>query len=99
MDNSIVDYSSAARESIFDVRLISPISGLQFLGRVAVLYNNIWGTVCDYSFDYNAANVICYMLNYTWAACSAGNAQFGRGSGEFYYLLHIYYIMNLTRQI
>ena len=75
--------SSAVEESAFDVRLISPISTYNFLGRVEVKYNNIWGTVCDNNFDFNAANVICNMLNYTRSICTSTNARMGRGSGVF----------------
>ena len=83
-------YTSAARESIFDVRLISPISSLNFLGRVEVLYNNTWGTVCDNSFDDYSANVICHMLNYSQAVCYSAGSQMGEGSGKFDFTLSIH---------
>ena len=84
MYNNDIYYSSAVRESMFAVRLISPFSGFNFLGRVEVNYNNVWGTVCDNRFNYNAANIVCQLLNYTRAACTIGNARLGRGDiGEF----------------
>lgn len=65
------------------VRLISPNPRYEFLGRVEVLHNNIWGTVCDDRFGYNEANVVCQMLNYTRGAiCSVGYGRLGRGTGS-----------------
>ena len=66
------------------MRLISPIEGLNYLGRVEVRYNGTWGTVCD-SLDYSATNVICAMLNFSGAVCTSRNARMGRGSGELYF--------------
>ena len=68
--------------SIFGVRLISPVTGMNFLGRVEVRYNNVWGMVCDNAFGISDANVICNMLNYTRAASAVSNARLGRGSGN-----------------
>ena len=66
------------------MRLISPIGGLNYLGRVEVRYNDTWGTVCD-SLDYSAINVICAMLNFRGTVCWFPNALMGRGSGELYF--------------
>lgn len=57
------------------------------MGRVEVYYQNIWGTVCDNSYDLTDANVICNMLNFTRAACAISNGRIGRGSGKEYLIL------------
>lgn len=46
--------------SLSVVRLV----GSPTRGRVEVLYNNVWGTVCDDSFDTVDGLVVCRMLGY-----------------------------------
>ena len=43
-----------------DVRLIG--SSLRHEGRLEVKYGEVWGTVCNYLFDYIDARVVCRSL-------------------------------------
>ena len=69
------------RVSLLKVRLVPPQSGLDFLGRLEVLHNGVWGTVCDNGFGSTEASVVCGMLNYTQTLCSVPNARLGQGRG------------------
>ena len=53
-------------------------------GRVEVLHNNIWGTICDDSWDMNDARVICRQLGFCGAISSPGSARFGAGRGKIW---------------
>ena len=46
-------------------------------GRVEVLYNGAWGTVCRDGWDLNDANVVCRMLGYERAQEVPGASHYG----------------------
>lgn len=58
----IVYFSKAS----YDVRLVNPYftQYKQSVGRLEVLYNDVWGTVCDEGFTDDVARVACASLGY-----------------------------------
>lgn len=50
-------------------------------GRLEVLYQGRWGTVCDDGFDFHAATVACRQLGYTAAITWTHSATYGQGEG------------------
>ncbi|XP_030851604.1 deleted in malignant brain tumors 1 protein-like [Strongylocentrotus purpuratus] len=51
-------------------------------GRVQVLYDGSWGTICDDTWDLRDARVVCRMLGFDGALDAPGSARFGEGSGD-----------------
>ena len=52
-------------------------------GRLEVLYNGTWGTVCDDFFNWREAFVVCRQLNYV-GVLSVSASLFGVGDGPIW---------------
>ena len=63
-----------------EVRLVGGQSPYE--GRVEVLYNGNWGTVCDDSWGIKDAHVICRQLGFSGADDFKDSAYFGAGEGD-----------------
>ncbi|XP_072024719.1 scavenger receptor cysteine-rich domain-containing protein DMBT1-like [Amphiura filiformis] len=61
------------------IRLVGGLN--EFEGRVEVLYNGIWGSVCDDGWDLNEASVACRQLGFDKAVGAPTSAFFGESSG------------------
>ncbi|XP_068124784.1 scavenger receptor cysteine-rich domain-containing group B protein isoform X2 [Hyperolius riggenbachi] len=61
------------------IRLVNGNSSCQ--GRVEVLYQNSWGTVCDDDWDYNNAQVVCKQMGCGPAIVATTLSYFGYGNG------------------
>ncbi|XP_066495466.1 lysyl oxidase homolog 2 [Tiliqua scincoides] len=53
-------------------------------GRVEVLYNREWGTVCDDDFSIHAAHVVCRQLGYVEAVSWVPGSKYGKGEGKIW---------------
>ncbi|KAL4219354.1 scavenger receptor [Mactra antiquata] len=80
---TLLNFSTFSYAQNSNLRLVNGTRSSQ--GRLEVFHNNTWGTVCDDSFDNNAAMVVCHMLGYTGSFFVArGQATFGAGSGQIW---------------
>ena len=52
-------------------------------GRVEVMHNRAWGTVCSFGWDLQEATVVCHQLGYGRAV--AALFAYGGGSGPIWY--------------
>ncbi|CAI8036273.1 Deleted in malignant brain tumors 1 protein, partial [Geodia barretti] len=83
--NSCYHYSDASvvcsnRSAGADVRLVGGSTSME--GRVEILHNGVWGTVCDDYWGQEDALVVCNQLGFVGGATAVRESQFGQGSSN-----------------
>lgn len=74
-------FPSSQEPARVQLRLAGP-RGPAGEGRLEVLYQGRWGTICDDGFDFHVATVACRQLGYTSAITWTHSATYGQGEGR-----------------
>ena len=80
VNQSCTNAKDAGLSCISDIRLTGGSKREE--GRVEVLFNGTWGTVCDDGWDFNDAHVACQQLGYVRAKEYNIGSYFGRGDTD-----------------
>uniref|UniRef100_A0A3P9CX55 SRCR domain-containing protein n=1 Tax=Maylandia zebra TaxID=106582 RepID=A0A3P9CX55_9CICH len=70
--------------SLLDLIRLAGSGSSRCSGRVEIFHNNVWGTVSDYNWDLNDAEVVCRQLNCGSALQAPRTAYFGAGTGQIW---------------
>ncbi|XP_033640866.1 uncharacterized protein LOC117301092 [Asterias rubens] len=80
LDENLADSLGKIFPDDFNLRLVGGNSTSE--GRVELLYDDEWGTICDDGWDQRHSTVVCRFLGYKGAEFT--RVQFGPGSGSIY---------------
>lgn len=77
---SVILYNISVGTCSTQLRLVN--GGDRYAGRVEVLRNGVWQTVCDDSWDMFEADVVCRQLGYGRARNAVTDSYFGEGGSQ-----------------